>query len=176
MIWFVAALADPPEGVDVEDIQRWEKLTDAALDGPAGCWDFKGGVRVTTTVHTRASFYKRSSTDPSVSTGNFTGRLRDGLWEYFHYTLIQGETGEKSQASVFPMVGRVKRETVLLNGERAWKEEDLDKAQQRADKKGEKSDEPPRGVRDPGNMLRSLLDSFDNSTGVRIAFFCSSSP
>lgn len=166
MIWFLTALAAPPEGLDLDDIQRWEKLTDAALDGPTGCWDFKGGVRVTTTIHTRASFYKRSSVDPSVSMGNFTGRLRDGLWEYFHYTLIEGDSGEKTKASVYPMVGRVQRETVLVNGERAWAEEQLDKNQERADKRAEKTDEPPREVRDPGNMLRSLLDSFDNSTAI----------
>ena len=107
--WLAAALAAPPDGVSLEDTERWEKGVDALLDGPAGCWEIVGRA---TWNYDFGAFY-RSRGDAA-----FAGRLVDGVWKDFAvHPLGEVRREYRSQetrvfgrdVSFFPLMGQFER-------------------------------------------------------------------
>ncbi len=118
MVAIAAASAAPPEGVDPDDLDRWEAGTRALLDGPAACWDFEGRLEVLLRLHTPPSMFSRGEQRDLATTGAFSGRISQGEWQSFAYRLdppagdddMEGLTGD---LPVFPIMGRIDQDVVV---------------------------------------------------------------
>jgi len=107
MWWLVAAaLAAPPPGVDLEDLDGWATAADRLLDGPPGCWEVVGRADWN---HDGGQFgFTRGS-------AVFAGRLEEGVWSEFHVESL-GEVfreGREEERHVYrdeqlfvPLMGR----------------------------------------------------------------------
>jgi hypothetical protein len=119
MMWMLTlALAAPPEGVDPDDFERWEIAADKALDGPEGCWELTGSLRIDAAMHSPSTAFTRSDTARFVASGGWTGRLEDGQWSRFEYELTTVETPDDEEelnleVPVFPVIGRIDQSVVV---------------------------------------------------------------
>ena len=69
-----AALAAPPQGLDLEDIGHWAQRSDAILAGPAGCWELEGQARVKVAVFTSGGLMGPPQRLDTLILGPFGGR------------------------------------------------------------------------------------------------------
>lgn len=110
MWWLLPALAAPPEGVDPQDIARWEAGSEALLAGPAGCWELGGTLALTGVSYSPASRWSRSGRTDHAFVGAFRGRIEDGLWSSFAYDLSPRDApGEPAGIDfpIKPVIGRM---------------------------------------------------------------------
>lgn len=177
MLLLALAFADPPEGVDPDDLDRWEGLANAALDGPVGCWEFEGELQVHFALHTRAALWRRAEEVPFSSAGTWSGRLSDGEWTRFEYALVNGE-GEANEVPIYPVIGKIDPGNVkALNVPEAPEDEEKGKGISfSVGGKGEKGDEADDGEdAEPAessgtstgsavSLLRNALDGWHTST------------
>jgi hypothetical protein len=112
MIFLALALAAPPQGVDPDDFTVWEAAADRALDGPPGCWDFTGGIRVDGAMHSAATGWFRGDTFKVMGIGTWTGRVVDGSWQRFGY-VWQELSGADLDVPVFPLIGTISPNVVF---------------------------------------------------------------
>lgn len=116
--WLMAlAIAAPPEGVELEDLDLWEKRSQALLDGPAGCWDFSGTVETTFAAYTPPTLFSRAQRHDRKLGGTFEGRFSDGHWLSFQYELEpKGDWGDEADSDfgvpLFPMMGKIDQKVV----------------------------------------------------------------
>jgi hypothetical protein len=111
------AAAAPPDGVDLDDLDTWEARAARALDGPAGCWVLEGELAVAYTSWSAPSLFRRAEPEESRSTGTFTGKLLDGQWTSFEYTLSRRSgAGTELDLDVWPLVGRIDPEVPVRTG------------------------------------------------------------
>ena len=157
MWWMVAVWAAPPEGIDPEDVSRWEAGSEALLAGPRGCWDFAGRIAMTAVSYSPASRWMRSGRTDHVFVGSFVGRLEDGAWSSFAYDLSPADApGEPAAVEfpVFPGVGRlgqgIARRTNPPSEDRSEVSADL-------------------GSEEATNLLKQVLDDLDASTATSYA-------
>ncbi len=104
------ALAAPPDGVDVEDVDLWEARSEALLAGPQGCWELEGDARVRAAVFTPGGLLGKPSRVQTTLSGPWTGRMEDGLWTRLEHQLQPTQEGGKLDVTglpLHPMVGRV---------------------------------------------------------------------
>jgi hypothetical protein len=112
-MWFLlvaTALAAPPDGVDLEDLQHWGARSDALLDGPPGCWEIEGEARVRVAVFTSGGFLGKPERVETTLAGPWSGRLEDGLWVRLDHQLETIHSTGKlvvAEVPVHPMVGQV---------------------------------------------------------------------
>ncbi len=147
----LAALAQVPDGVDVEDLDRWDAGADAFLDGPAGCWELVGHA----TWEWNFGRFGTSRGDAA-----FVGRLDDGVWTGFHIESM-GEISRRGKQEELwtyndeprfaPMFGKLSGGRVTVSGD------DGEVVTSRRSNDGT-----------PGNLLRQSLDEL--STDVETAY------
>lgn len=117
-MWFVSlAFAVPPEGVVVDDLDRWERQSQALLAGPKGCWELAGKVELLAAGYVPASRWSGSERRDHAFTGEFVGRLEDGVWTSFRWSLDpvarkDEAADEELDLPLFPMMGRIDPEIV----------------------------------------------------------------
>lgn len=166
------AWADPPEGVDPDDLDRWEPLADAALNGPAGCWELAGPMEVNAALHTKASMFQRASETPYDFVGTWTGRLEDGTWTRFAYDLTSVK-GNPQEFPIYPVIGKIDPNIVTSSVPQTPPSDDPP------------SDDPPRkgisislgddgevsssGGDGPFSLLRKSIDGWNTSTALSSA-------
>ncbi len=145
------ALAQVPEGVDLEDMDRWDAGAEVFLDGPPGCWELVGKA----SWHWDFGRLGKSRGDAA-----FIGRLRDGVWEGFHIEPLgevtrRGREAESRQYSdeprFAPMFGQLPGGSISIE------------AGDRNSIRGERNRDAT-----PGNLLRTALDEL--STEVEIGY------
>lgn len=102
------ALAAPPDGVDLDDLDLWEARARDVLAGPVGCWVLEGNLELAYTVYTPPSLFSRAEKHTNRSGGTFVGRFVDGKWTAFDYTLdpIEGDKDGQIEVPVRPMMGK----------------------------------------------------------------------
>jgi len=193
MIWWMTlALAAPPEGVDPDDFDRWEVAADKALDGPEGCWELTGALRVDAALHSPATAFTRSDTARFVATGGWSGRLDAGQWSRFDYELElkeqQDDDDENFEIPIFPVIGRIDQEVVNRAKKEAAAEEEpaddegkgisisLGGDPDKKKKKGDEGDEPAVGAGDGAaggaeaiNLFQSFIDAWEPATAITFA-------
>ncbi|MCA9566391.1 MAG: hypothetical protein KC656_01055 [Myxococcales bacterium] len=104
LVLLAAGMAAAPDGVDPDDLDRWQGLATRVTNGPAGCWTFTGDVRTTATIRQKSLSFRRAADAPIVREGTWEGTLEDGTWTRFDYTLPPN--GSVSiEASVQPIYG-----------------------------------------------------------------------
>lgn len=103
--------AAPPEGVDPDDYSRWESATHDAFQGPAGCWDLTGALRVDGALHSAGTAWVRGDTFRVSGAGTWQGRLIDGTWSSFEYIWADA-TEQRLDIPIYPVVGRIRPESV----------------------------------------------------------------
>lgn len=158
MMWLAMALAAPPEGVDPEDFGRWEDAADKALDGPAGCWELTGQVRIDGALHSPSTAFSRSDTMKLEAVGTWQGRLHDGHWRAFSYRWdTVGEAGDLD-VPIYPVIGRIDQDIVVREG--APKKEEP--------KNGEISVSvgSAGGGAEAINLLQEAIDAWDPTTAT----------
>jgi hypothetical protein len=144
MLWLLGlALAGD---VDVDDLDHWQRDTDAMLKGPAGCWDFTGGGQVVIALYTPAGMWSRAEEHRSTTTGTFTGTLDDGVWRDVKFATT---TQEGMLETDF--------EPSFLFGVREEKEASAT------------ATSPSSGAADAANFIDRLLDSIDPATTTSYA-------
>lgn len=106
-VWALIATgrAAPPEGVDPEDLSLWESRSRSLLDGPAGCWDVSGQLDLTLSGYVPATRWSRPERHDHKVHGTFLGRIDQGSWVTFDYTVDPGE--DDFTMPLFPMTGRI---------------------------------------------------------------------
>ena len=110
--WFLAlALAAAPDGIDPDDFGHWEAAADRALDGPAGCWDLTGAVRVDAGLHSPGTAFVRGDTYRVTGVGTWEGRIEDGEWKDFTYAWRE-LTGAALDIPIWPLVGKIEQSVV----------------------------------------------------------------
>ncbi|MFT4628079.1 MAG: hypothetical protein ACI8PZ_006773 [Myxococcota bacterium] len=145
------AFAQVPEGVDLEDLDRWDAGAEALLDGPAGCWEIVGKA-------TWAWDFGRFG----MSRGDaaFVGRFDNGVWKGFHIEPLgeitrEGRTTElrvyNDEPRFAPMFGKLKGGSITVSSQ--------DGGRVRGDRTKDNT---------PGNLLREALDEL--STDVETAY------
>jgi hypothetical protein len=116
VIWLVAtaALAAPPEGLDVDDLDTWEARSADLLDGPDGCWDLSGTLQIHVAAYTPPSLWTRAERHDYTFSGEFDGRISDGDWSRFEYTLKSDGDKDKTELDIpiYPLMGRIDQEVV----------------------------------------------------------------
>lgn len=154
ILWnLVAAFALPPEGVDPDAVERYERLADGALNGPAGCWEFEGTVRESQSWRGKAGFWSRADETVLVDTGTWTGRLDDGVWVRFDgFDDSEERRSSGLHVGYIPMLGRVDPKVATRNGEPV--------------SEGRKDENGNVKKTDPINPLRKVISSLDASTAV----------
>lgn len=106
--WFTAlALAAAPEGVDLEDLDGWEARSRALLDGPSGCWELSGRATVKFAAYTPGGVLSRAGQHDLLREGTFHGRIEDGVWRSFGYSLETKEGKLDLDVPIYPMEGRI---------------------------------------------------------------------
>lgn len=113
-MWLLAlygsALAAPPDGVDPNDLDRWESSASALLAGPGGCWEIEGRVDLVMAAYTPATLWTRAERSDHRFTGSFSGRLDQGTWTRLDYDLVNADKPEKPaemEVPLFPSVGKI---------------------------------------------------------------------
>ncbi|MEZ4322050.1 MAG: hypothetical protein R3F61_31550 [Myxococcota bacterium] len=153
------AFADPPEGVDRDDTDRWEAMTEAALNGPAGCWELAGDVHVNIALLSKASLWRRTSETPFEYAGTWNGTLEDGTWTAFRYRLSDTikVDGEPIEVPIYPVIGEIDPNVVVSESESP------------PDAKGSSVTVSSDGSSSPVSLLRSSIEAWDTSTAISIA-------
>ena len=149
------ALAEPPEGVDRDDVERWEAMSKDAIDGPDGCWDFSGNLLVGGGLLSKASFWRRTSETPYEYRGTWSGRLEDGTWTSFAYSVTDQvvEDGDPVDVPIYPVVGEIDS-SIVVN----------ESPQPEEPKGGSVTVEDGDGGGDPTSLLRESIEGWDTST------------
>jgi len=80
-------MAAAPEGIDLDDYDKWEAGARAFDRGPAGCWEFEGTVSMRLMHDSGSSFFGRAQRKDTSVQGTWTGRFTDHVWEEFVYTV-----------------------------------------------------------------------------------------
>lgn len=118
-----AALAAPPEGVDLDDLDHWEAASQQLLDGPPGCWDLSGTLEIQMALFTPPGLFKRAEKRTLRASGAFGGRLDGGTWRSFDYTLafdedseLKPDDDEAFEVPVFPLIGEIDQAVVNADG------------------------------------------------------------
>ncbi len=111
MWWLLVpvALASPPEGVNLDDLDRWSAAAASLLDGPSGCWEIEGEARVRAAVFTPGGIVGKPQRVETTLAGPFTGRLEDGTWTRLDHQLqVVDRSGQLDlrEIPLHPMVGR----------------------------------------------------------------------
>jgi hypothetical protein len=170
MWWIVMALAAPPEGVDPEDFGRWEEAADKALDGPAGCWELTGSLRVDAALHAPSTAFTRGDTMKMGAAGTWHGRLDGGQWTSFAYKWTKKDVeGDEFSVPVFPVIGKIDQTIVVQEG--LPPEEEQAAGISRKDDKGSVSisiggGEGGDGGAEAINLFQSAIDAWDPATAT----------
>jgi len=173
------ALAAPPEGVDPMDFERWEKAADRALDGPSGCWELTGTLRVDAALHTPATAFTRSDTSKLVGTGTWQGQLHDGEWTRFDYVLESDQTDDNEllEVPIFPVIGRIDQSKVNAEHKKKVREEGEEEEDLEVKKKegggvsisiGGGDDDEGSGSAEAINLMQKAIDAWDPSTATSV--------
>jgi len=184
VIWILmaAALAAPPEGVDPTDFERWEVAADAALDGPEGCWELTGTLRVDAALHSPATAFTRGDTAKLVASGTWSGRLDTGTWTRFDYTLTSAQTDDPDlmEVPIFPVIGKIDQDVVNVEHKAAHADDDDDdelKVEKSNKRRGSVSisiggddddDDGPSGGAEAINLMQQAIDAWDPSTATSV--------
>ncbi len=107
-----AALAAPPEGIDPDDFSHWEVAADRALDGPEGCWELSGAVRVDGGLHSAGTAFLRGDTYRIKGVGTWEGRIDSGKWRSFTYVWQDQSIGDLN-VPIFPAIGTIDPKVVV---------------------------------------------------------------
>lgn len=168
--WMALALAAPPEGVDPDDFERWELAADRALDGPEGCWDLTGQLRVDLALHTPATAFSRSETTRWVAAGTWTGRLEDGAWGSFRYELLEVTEDEGAvEVPVFPVIGRIDQSVVERVGVPEPEPETTEGRTVSVRIGGGGDDEGGASGAEAINLFQEIVDGWNPATSVTFA-------
>lgn len=147
------AFAAPPEGVDPDDLDRWEALAERALAGPEGCWEFEGLLTVEAKYHSRAALWRRSEETAWRWHGPWTGRLDAGVWTRFAYEL-KGDSGKPGEFPIYPVIGKIDPKIVEAIG---VKDDDEESGGVSISVGGD------GGEAEAVSMLRKAIDSWNTS-------------
>lgn len=171
IVWMALALAAPPEGVDPDDFERWELAADRALDGPEGCWELTGQLRVDLALHTPATAFSRSDTTRWVAAGAWTGRLHDGTWERFAYELTEvTEDDGAVEVPVFPVIGRIDQDVVeRIDAEPPPEEDEGGRTVAVKIGGGGGDDDGASGGAEAINLFQEIVDGWNPATSVTFA-------
>ena len=121
-------LAAPPPALTLaalEDPAPWEARARALLDGPPGCIDVQGRVRLQVSLYTPGGWISRGERSDVVGLGRFSGTLDQGVWTQLQTTWDDAATpaaGGIRVDRIHPIVGRL---PALSDGQKG-KEEDGD--------------------------------------------------
>jgi hypothetical protein len=110
MLWSTLVFAAPPEGVDPQDLDRWEQGSAVALQGPPGCWELSGRVELLMAAYTPATLWTRAERSDHRFRGSFHGKLDQGTWTQLDYDLVNLEKPEepaKMEVPLFPSIGKI---------------------------------------------------------------------
>jgi len=113
------AFAQPPDGVDPEDIDHWSIAAEAVLDGPAGCWEVVGEATW------NWDFGRFGANRGSAA---FVSRFEGGEWGRFHLEPL-GEIArgrgrfakegtvayDRSEAKFVPLIGKLQGGSVTVS-------------------------------------------------------------
>lgn len=111
--WMSVAMAGPPAGVDLEDLDAWEQGARALRDGPDGCWTFRGDASVRAVVFRAPMLYRSASEQITEYTGPFEGHLEQGRWHSFTHTLTGPDDDSLDlDPQLVPMIGRLNRDAM----------------------------------------------------------------
>jgi len=163
------AMADPPDGVDRDDVERWEALSDAALDGPPGCWELSGDLAVTSGLLSKASFRKRTRSSLTPYRGTWSGTLREGKWTRFEYHLTEpaDEIEDAPDLSIHPVVGTIDS-SIVVNLDAPPPEEKPEpkgRSVRIGVGKQTEEDDPEEAL----NIIRRSMDAWDTSTAISMS-------
>ncbi len=149
-----SAWADPPEGVDRDDLERWEAMSKDAIDGPDGCWDLSGNLLVAGGLLSKASFWRRTSETPYEYEGTWNGRLEDGTWTAFRYSVTDQvvQDGEPVDVPIYPVVGEIDASIVVND------------SPEPEDPKGGSVTVNDEHGGSPTSLLRRSIEGWDTST------------
>lgn len=158
-MWFLlSAFAAPPDGVDPQDLTRWEAGSEALLAGPPGCWELSGKIALTGVGYTPASRWTRAGRVDHLFVGSFVGKLEDGVWSSFAYDLSPADKpGEPAKVDfpVYPGVGKIAEDVPQrTNPPEEGEGDDLE-----IDPDGEGA----------VNLLKKILDDLEPSTATAYA-------
>lgn len=155
MLWMSLAIAAPPEGVDPDALEVWEKASGSALDGPEGCWELGGKVLLTEQFETSLTGFRRASSTPRTTTGTFEGRIEERRWTRF-VVHLDAPDERTIDFPIQPLVGIVPSEVVELHAP------DPEGSANGGVKivRGEDGDDSTT------NNMASLYDALDSQTGL----------
>jgi hypothetical protein len=151
------AAAEPPEGVDRDDLERWEAMSQDAIDGPDGCWDLSGNLLVAGGLLSKASFWRRTSETPYEYRGTWRGRLEDGVWTTFAYAVTDQvvKGGEPVDVPIYPVVGEIDA-SIVVNESAEPDPEERQGGSITVEDGGDGSS--------PTSLLRESIEGWDTST------------
>ena len=109
------AVASPPPAAEfdltrLDDTDAWQQHARALLDGPPGCIEVQGRVRVQVSLYSAGGFLSSGSRQDVVGEGRFTGRLDQGVWTALETTWTEQPSTDAIVLELdrfHPIVGRM---------------------------------------------------------------------
>jgi len=131
---YPSAMAAAPPALtlaDLEDPEPWEQRARALIDGPPGCIQVQGRVRLQVSLYTPGGWISRGERSDVVGQGRFSGTLDQGVWTQLETTWDEAPTtaaGGIRVDRIHPIVGRLPAMPVGQAEERGDQEGDGDVA------------------------------------------------
>lgn len=107
---FAADLPGDLTPAALEDPAPWEARARAILDGPPGCIEVQGRVRLQVSLYTPGGLFSRAERSDVVGQGTFTGTLDQGTWTRLDTTWAEapeGSAGRLTSDRFHPIVGKL---------------------------------------------------------------------
>lgn|GEM_PF-2656963 len=115
LLWLVSALAfaEPTGEFDLtrlDDPGVWHKAGRQLLDGPEGCIEVQGRVRIQISLYSAGGLLSAGGRRDVVGEGRFEGRLDNGVWTRLDTTWTEQPASESISLEIdrfHPIVGRL---------------------------------------------------------------------
>lgn len=107
---FAADLPGDLTVAQLDDPAPWEARARAMLDGPPGCIQVQGRVRLQISLYTPGGLFARAERSDVVGQGTFEGTLDAGLWTRLETTWAEapeGSSGRLTTDRFHPIVGKL---------------------------------------------------------------------
>jgi hypothetical protein len=174
LLLITAAVAAPPPGLNLDEVDNWEDAAFALTRGPVGkCWDITGFISAELALYQPASLFSSGGSESVTGSGTFSGRLEDGAWTSFSYSLTSSDGDLTVDLPIMPLVGEIDPSIVTNLNEEETDEEDAPAGTPPEEKEeGSRSISVSIGEGDPGESINLLRDSIDSwfSSSITTSF------
>lgn len=176
LLLIAAAAAAPPPGLNLDDVDAWEDAAFALTRGPVGkCWDITGFIAAELALYQPTSVFSSGGSESVTGSGTFSGRLEDGVWTSFTYSLTSSDGDLTMDLPIMPLVGAIDP-SIITNlseddGEPEGGEVSVG-AQPEEEPEGSRSISVSIGEGDPGDSVNLLRDSINEwfSSSITTSF------